>query len=181
AVRAAYDALPPGDDAGAEDRIFAMLFDVFAHRPHHATELPAIKPTVAEMLAQPDRLTFCVDGYDPDYPVFGFEAIVDCREDVPALEALHRLAMVLHDQYPWERARTGLKAVGDLEDDDFVVVFAPRSGDVMDFIRRVKAGETPRARPVAPDKARAPVAPYPALRVRERFGVRPRIEALAVV
>src|SRR6185436_9551759 len=179
AVGAAYDALPAGEDPAAEERIFRMLFDVFSHRPHHATELPAIKPTVAEILATPDALTFCLDRYDPDYPVFGFEAIRDCREDVPALESLHRIAMVLHDQYPWERARTGLKAVGTLGDDDFVVVFAPRSGDVMDFIRRVKAGETPRARPVAPDEARAPVAPYPALRVRERFGVRPRIEALA--
>jgi len=181
AVGAAYDALPAGDDPAAEDRIFRMLFDVFSHRPHHATELPAIKPTVAEILATPDALTFCLDGYDPDYPVFGFEAIRDCREDVPALEALHRLAMVLHDQYPWDRARTGLKAVGDLEDDDFVVVFAPRSPDVLGFIRRVGAGERPRARPAAPERAREPATPYPAVRVRERFGVMPRLEALAVV
>ena len=32
-----------------------MLFDVFAHRRYHATELPAIKPTVAEMLADARR------------------------------------------------------------------------------------------------------------------------------
>ncbi len=181
AVGAAYKTLPAGEDPEAEDRIFRTLFDVFAHRPHHATELPAIKPTVAEILETPDALTFCLDAYDPDYPVFGFEAIRDCREAVPALESLHRIAMVLHDQYPWERPRTSLKAVGTLDDDDFVVVFAPRSGDVIDFIRRVNAGERPRARPVAPDEARAPVAPYPAVRVRERFAVRPRIEALAVV
>jgi len=181
AVGAAYDALPAGDDPAAEDRIFRMLFDVFSHRPHHATELPAIKPTVAEILATPGALTFRLDGYDPDYPHFGFEAIRDCREDVPALEALHRLAMVLHDQYPWDRARTGLKAVGDLDDDDFVVVFAPRNPDVMDFIRRVRAGERPRPRPAAPATAREPVAPYPAVQVRERFGVMPRLEALAVV
>ncbi len=181
AVGAAYKTLPAGEDPEAEDRIFRTLFDVFAHRPHHATELPAIKPTVAEILETPDALTFCLDAYDPDYPVFGFEAIRDCREAVPALESLHRIAMVLHDQYPWERPRTSLKAVGTLDDDDFVVVFAPRSGDVIDFIRRVNAGERPRARPVAPDEARAPVAPYPAVRVCERFAVRPRIEALAVV
>jgi 3-oxoacyl-[acyl-carrier-protein] synthase III len=181
AVAAAYEALPAGADAEAEERIFRMLFDVFAHRPHHATELPAIKPTVAEILAEPDTLTFCLDGYDPDYPVFGYEAIRDCREDVPALEALHRLAMVLHDQYPWERAKTGLKAVGALEDDDFVVVFAPRNPDVMDFIRRVKAGERPPPRPGPPGEARAPVAPYPPVRVREQFAVMPRLEALAVV
>ena len=133
------------------------------------------------MLAEPDALTFCVDGYDPDYPVFGFEAIRDCREEIPALEALHRLAMVLHDQYPWERARTSLKAVSDLEDDDFVVLFAPRSPDVIDFIRRVRSGARPPARPGPPGDARRPVAPYPPVRVREQFAVMPRVEALAVV
>jgi 3-oxoacyl-[acyl-carrier-protein] synthase-3 len=181
AVRAAYEALPETADHAAEDRIFAILFDVFAHRPHHATELPAIKPTVEELLREPESLTFCIDGYDPDYPVYGFEAIRDCREDVAELEALHRLAMVLHDQYPWDRARTSLKPVGELADDDFVVVFAPRNPDVLDFIRRVKAGEKPPARPKPPDEAREPVAPYPPVMVREHFDVMPRIEALAVV
>jgi 3-oxoacyl-[acyl-carrier-protein] synthase-3 len=181
AVGAAWEALPAGEDAAAEERIFRLLFDVFSHRPHHATELPAIKPTVAEILETPAALTFRLDRYDPDYPVFGYEAIRDCRERVPALESLHRLAMVLHDQYPWDRARTSLKAVGDLEGDDFVVVFAPRNPDVMDFIRRVKTGERPRPRPAAPDEAREPVAPYPAVQVRERFAILPRVEALAVV
>jgi 3-oxoacyl-[acyl-carrier-protein] synthase III len=181
AVRAAYEALPETAHHAAEDRIFAILFDVFAHRPHHATELPAIKPTVEELLREPESLTFCIDGYDPDYPVYGFEAIRDCREDVAELEALHRLAMVLHDQYPWDRARTSLKPVGELADDDFVVVFAPRNPDVLDFIRRVKAGEKPPARPKPPDEAREPVAPYPPVMVREHFDVMPRIEALAVV
>jgi 3-oxoacyl-[acyl-carrier-protein] synthase-3 len=181
AVGGAYEALPAGDDPDAEDGIFRMLFDVFAHRPHHATELPAIKPTVAEILAEPESLTFRLEGYDPDYPVFGHAAILDCREEVPALEALHRLAMVLHDQYPWERARTGLKEVGALEDDDFVVVFAPRNADVMDFIRRVKAGQRPRSRPAPPGEAREPVAPYPPVLVREQFSVLPRVEAIAVV
>ena len=181
AVGRAYDALPPGPDPEAEDRIFGSLFDVFSHRPHHATELPAIKPTVAEILADPSNLTFCLDAYDPDYPVHGFEAIRDCREGVPELESLHRLAMVLHDQYPWDREHAALKAVGDLEDDDFVVLFAPRNPDVLDFIRRVKRGERPPARPAPPDEAREPVAPYPAVQVREQFRVLPRLEALAVV
>src|SRR3954453_12148756 len=166
AVARAYEALPSGPDPEAEDRIFGTLFDVFAHRPHHATELPAIKPTVAEILADASNLTFSLDEYDPDYPVHGFEAIRDCRERVPELESLHRLAMVLHDQYPWDRERARLKAVGELEDDDFVVLFAPRNPDVLDFIRRAKSGERPPTRPSPLDESRAPVAPYPAVQVR---------------
>jgi 3-oxoacyl-[acyl-carrier-protein] synthase III len=181
AVGRAYEALPPGPEPEAEDRIFATLFDVFRHRPHHATELPAIKPTVGEILSESSNLTFHLERYDPDFPVHGFEAIRDCRERIPELESLHRLAMVLHDQYPWDRACAGLKPVGELEDDDFVVLFAPRNADVLDFIRRVKAGERPPARPAPPDEAREPVAPYPPVRVGEQFRVMPRLEALAVV
>jgi 3-oxoacyl-(acyl-carrier-protein) synthase III len=181
AVATAYDTLEAGSDPEAEERIFRMLFDIFAHRRHHATELPAIKPTVAEILEDPGALTFCLPDHDPDYPVFGFEAVRDCREDVPELESLHRLAMVLHDQYPWDRPRTTLKEVGALEDDDFVVVFAPRNAEVLDFIRRVNAGQRARPRPAAPEEARPPVAPYPAVQVRDRFTVLPRIEALAAV
>ena len=47
AVRTAFDTLPPTWDREVEDRIFGTLFDVFGHRRHQATELPAIKPTVA--------------------------------------------------------------------------------------------------------------------------------------
>ena len=68
AVQEAYRTLPSGGD-DAEDRIFAMLFDVFGNRKHQATTLPAIKPTVTEFLAQPDSLTFRLPDYDPDYPV----------------------------------------------------------------------------------------------------------------
>ena len=68
AVRQAYDALPPAWDAEAEDRIFGILFDVFGQRRHHATELTALKPTVADILADPSNLTFRLNGYDPDFP-----------------------------------------------------------------------------------------------------------------
>jgi len=185
AVEQAYRALPPTWDGGAEDTIFDLLFDLFRTKLYHATELPPIKPTVAEFLGQPDALTFVMPGYDPDYPVFRTEDILDAHEDVPELEALMRWAMVLHNQYPWDRSRTELRGPGEIGDDDFVVAFHPRTRDVLAFIERVKRS----AHRPAPgrDAARTsydavePVAPYPPVRVREAFAVQPRIEALAIV
>jgi 3-oxoacyl-[acyl-carrier-protein] synthase-3 len=180
AVRSAYDSLPASWDAAAEDRIFKILFDVFGQRKHHATELSAVKPTVAEILADPSNLTFRLSGYDPDFPTFGYEDIIDCSEAAPELEALHRWAMVLHNQYPWDRTKAELVEVGRLSDDDCVVVFHPRNQEVRDFLRRLEAGVTRAPSAREPD-ATPPVAPYPPVNVRTHFSVMPRIEALAVV
>jgi 3-oxoacyl-(acyl-carrier-protein) synthase III len=180
AVRSAYDSLPATWDAEVEDRIFGILFDVFGHRKNHATELTAIKPTVADILSDPKNLTFRLNGYDPDYPTYEFGDILDCAEDAPELEALHRWAMVLHNQYPWDRSKAELVEVGELSDDDYVVVFHPRDEEVRQFLRRLDSGVTRPAGSVARD-ATPPVRPYPAVNVRESFRVMPRIEALAVV
>ncbi len=185
AVGQAYRALPPTWDGRAEDTIFDLLFDLFRTKLYHATELPPIKPTVAEFLGQPDALTFVMPGYDPDYPVFRTEDILDAHEDVPELEALMRWAMVLHNQYPWDRSRTELRGPGEIGEDDFVVAFHPRTRDVMAFIERVKrAANRPapgRDAARASCDAVAPVTPYPPVRVREAFAVQPRLEALAIV
>lgn len=180
AVRAAYETLPARWDPAVEDRIFGVLFDVFGHRKHHATTLPAVKPTVAEFLAEPGNLTFRLPSYDPDYPVYDFTDIVDCHEDVPDLEALHRWAMVLHNQYPWDRSQVELAEVGQLKDDDFVVAFHPRDKEVRGFLRRLRDGST--SRPVAPAwESKRPIRPYREIAVRRDFTVLPRLEALAVV
>jgi 3-oxoacyl-[acyl-carrier-protein] synthase III len=180
AVKTAYDALPPAWDAESEDRIFAILFDVFGHRKHHATELSAIKPTVADILSDPSNLTFRLNGYDPDFPTYGLDDIIDCAEDAPELEALHRWAMVLHNQYPWDRSQAELVEVGQLDDDDYVVVLHPRDQEVRHFLRRLEAGERSVTR--SPARAAAPpVRPYPTVDVRARFSVMPRIEALTAV
>lgn len=180
AVKSAYDALPPAWDAESEDRIFAILFDVFGHRKHHATELSAIKPTVADILADPSNLTFRLRGYDPDFPTFGLEDIIDCAEDVPELEAMHRWAMVLHNQYPWDRSQAELVEVGQLDDDDYVVAFHPRDQEVRHFLRRLESGE--KFPPSSPAReAVPPVRPYPTVDVRAQFSVMPRIEALSAV
>jgi 3-oxoacyl-[acyl-carrier-protein] synthase-3 len=180
AVEAAYGWLPAAWDERVEDTIFGIVFDVFRHRRHHAGELPAVKPTVAEILADPTNRTWRLTSYDPDFPVYGFEQIMDCSEEIAELEALHRWAMVLHDEYPWDRSRTELVEVGQLRDDDYVVPFYPRDREVARFLDRVKAGSTPPTRRAAP-VARQPVEPYPTLAVRSRFEVQPRLEALAVV
>lgn len=180
AVQRAYDALPATWDAAAEDRIFKILFDVFGHRKHHATELSAIKPTVAKILSDPRNLTVRLNDYDADFPTFDFDDIIDCAEDAPELEALHRWAMVLHNQYPWDRSQAKLIEVGQLCDDDYVVVFHPRNQEVRRFLQRLNAGAVHL--PTAPAREAAqPVRPYPAVHVRTHFSVLPRIEALAVV
>jgi 3-oxoacyl-[acyl-carrier-protein] synthase III len=188
AVEQAFRALPATWDADTENAVFSLLFDLFRNKLHHATELPAIKPTVAEFLDQPEALTFVMPEYDPDYPVFRTEDILDADESVPELEALMRWAMVLHNQYPWDRSRTELRGPADIGDDDFVVAFHPRNRDVMAFIERVKRsvgkdGAGQAAAPAArrPAEAVAPRAPYPPVRVREAFAIQPKLEALAIV
>jgi 3-oxoacyl-(acyl-carrier-protein) synthase III len=180
AVQSAYEALPPTWDREVEDRIFGILFDVFGHRKHHATDLPTIPPTVAETLSDPTNLTLRLPSYDADFPVFDFTDIADCNEDVAELEALNRWAMVLHNQYPWNRAETELIEVGQLSDNDFVVLFHPRDQEVRHFLRRLGAGEAPTFASAAKETTR-PVRPYPPVNVRTHFSVMPRIEALAVV
>jgi 3-oxoacyl-[acyl-carrier-protein] synthase III len=180
AVQTAYGDLPPQWDAEVEDRIFGVLFDVFGHRKHHATTLPAVKPTVAQFLETPGALTFRLRDYDPDFPVFTPEDVLDVAEDVPELEALHRWARVLHNQYPWDRAGVELADAASLSDDDVVVVFTPRDRHVRDFLRRVARGDTvPAAAPAR--ETRPPARPFASLDVRRRFSVMPRLEALAAV
>jgi len=191
AVERAFRELPPTWDAETEDKVFGLLFDVFRNKLHHATELPPIKPTVAEFLGQPDALTFVISEHDPDYPVFRTEEILDADESVPELEALMRWAMVLHNQYPWKRSRTELREPARIGDDDFVVAFHPRNREVMAFIDRVKSAaatgrgrvdENAALRPQSgPTEAVAPAAPYPPVRVREAFAIQPKLAALAVV
>ena len=180
AVQTAYPTLPAQWDEEVEDRIFGVLFDVFGHRKHHATTLPAIKPTVAEFLEAPDSLTFRLRDYDPDFPVYDYTDIIDCNEDVPELEALHRWAMVLHNQYPWDRSRVELVPARDLSDDDVVVAFHPRNSEVHGFLRRLRSGVQSRPAPKARE-SRQPVRPFPEIDVRRQFSVMPRLEALAAV
>ncbi len=180
AIETGYRSLKASWDEGTEDKICRILLDVFRHKKGAGAELPAIKPTVAELLAKPKSLTYHLLAYDPDYPGYGHDDIIEYAHAVPELEAVMRQAMVLHNQYRWDRARTRLTEVGQLHDDDYVVVFHPRNDDVLQFIRRVKSGQRARARRPAPAETVRPVAPYPPVVVAKRFSVLPRLESLAV-
>ena len=181
AVAATWGRLTPTWDADAEERIFTILFDIFRHKRHHAAELPPVKPTVAEITSNPKNLTFCLQTHDPDHPTRSYQEILDCTDAVPELESLHRLALVLDNQYPWDRAQGRLVEVGRIEDDDFVVAFVPRNHEVLEFIRRVKAGRPAPPRPAPPAEAQKPVEPFLPVVVREQFALMPRLESLAVV
>ncbi len=187
AVERAFGELPVTWDADAENEIFGLLFGVFSTKLYHATELPPMKPTVAEFLGQPGALTFVMSDYDPGYRVFSLQEIIDAHEDVPELEALMRWAMVLHNQYPWDRAGTSLREAAEIGGDDFVVAFHPRNRDVTAFIDRVRrsAGGGRMSATLASQNGQAetaaPVTPYLPVRVREAFSIQPKLEALAIV
>ena len=183
-MRAAFEELPSSnpDAVASEKLIFDLLFEVVRYKRHHATYMPAIKPTVAEFMADRGNLTTVLDRHDPDFPTFTEQQIVDCSEDVPELEAIHRWVMLLHNLYPWDRSRQRLAGPHEIADDDFVIVFEPRNREVLAFINRVKAAQerpAPRAQTRVAVEAKAPIRPYDPVLVRQRFRVMPRLEALA--
>jgi 3-oxoacyl-[acyl-carrier-protein] synthase-3 len=186
AVADVFPNLPARWDETVEQRIFGELFDIFGTRRSHATAPPRItaaaRPTVARLVSDPGNLTLRLGDYDPDFPRYSYDEIIDCHEQVAELEALRRWVMVLHNQYPWDRAKAELVEVGQLRDDDYVVVIEPRDREVERFIDRVTKGTKIPQRPsptiVEPV---APARPYPAIDVRADFTVWPKIKALAVV
>jgi 3-oxoacyl-(acyl-carrier-protein) synthase III len=184
AVAETYRSLPPTWDGACEDAIFEMLFHIFGHKVFHASDLPALKPTVAELLAMPEALTFVLPSHDPDYPRFSADEILDHSADVPELESLGRWARVLHNLHPWDQAATRLAPLSEVGDDDFVLVYYPRSEAVTQFIKRVKqAGRVPNHGQVAPEdpEPQPPIRPFPALNVPDTFRVQPRIAALTAL
>src|SRR5262245_65437571 len=53
AIEAGYRALPPTWDEGTETKVFTTLLDIFRHKKGARPELPARKPTVAQIRAHP--------------------------------------------------------------------------------------------------------------------------------
>lgn len=185
AVRDAYMNLPAQWDNDVEDSIAETLYDVFAHRRNHATKLSAVVPTVAELTADPTNQTLRINKFDPDYPMFTYQEIIDSHEDVPELEALRRWSRVLHNQYPWSRSEAQLTPVSELRDDDYVVVFHPRDSDVAQFLSSVTTSGASASTSIgtaAPARqAVEPVRPYRPIDVRNDLKVLPAVKAIAAV
>ena len=183
-LEAGYRQLPAMCDEELEDKSFRILLEVFRNKQSSGGELRPIKWTVPEILADPHHLTCHLLKYDPDYPTYEYDDIVNYQHSVPELEALMRQAMILHNQYPWPPASSELTEVGKLKDDDYVLAFHPRNNDVLQFIHRVKHNGHFTHSP-HPERPRTlalsdPIKPTPPVVVRERFRVMPRVEAIAV-
>jgi 3-oxoacyl-[acyl-carrier-protein] synthase-3 len=183
-LEAGYHKLPAMWEEEVEDQCFGILRDVFRNKLSAGGEIRPVKPTVPEIFADPDNLTCHLTKYDPDFPRYEYDAIVNYEHRVPELEALMRQAMILHNQYPWDPANSQLKAIGKLNDDDYVIAFHPRNHDILRFIHRVKhdgrVGHHPH-----PERPRTlalsePIRPLPPTLVRERFRVMPHVEAITV-
>ncbi len=178
-ITSVYESLPAEWNDEVESEIGRILGDVFNNKRHHATSLEPIKPTIEEFIASGTDLAYTLAEYDPDYPVYSFQEIIDCNQEVPELEALQRMAMTLHNQSPWDRARGRLARAAEIGDDDFVILFVPRSREVQMFIERARGDKPPRRRPKPPTEA-VPQTPVPPIVVADAYTVRPKIEALAV-
>jgi 3-oxoacyl-(acyl-carrier-protein) reductase len=182
AIAEAYYQLAAQWDEGLEDQAFAILLNVFRNKQSAGGELKALKPTVREILADPTNLTCHLLRYEPDYLGYTYDDVVDCVHPVPELEALMRQSMVLHNQYRWNPACSTQKAVGELKDEDYVVVFYPRNHDVLQFIQKMKRPWfNGHSKPVRPPTLAIsqPIKPYAPVEVRKHFKIMPRVESLA--
>ena len=183
AVADGYAALPPRLGRAGRGRDLRGAVRRVPAPAHHATELPAVKPTVAQL---------CRAG-PADLPAGRL------RPRLPGLRLRPRSSTAPRTCPSWRRctagrwccttstrgtgAQTELTAVGELRDDDYVVLFHPRNREVRDSSAALRAGRAPC--PSAPPKDRD----RPSRRCAVPCGATcasgsrsmPRLEALAVV
>ncbi len=183
AIQDGYNALPRQWQFETEDRVFDLLLNAFRSKPSAGGDLRALQPTVGELLASPKAKTFRLAKYDPDYPGYTYDDVIQYAHDVPELEALMRQAMVLHNQYRWDPSTCSAVEASQLKADDYVIALYPRNNEVLQFIRRARqkreAHSTRFVMPPTPALSPA-MEPYKPTEVRKQFKVMPRLEGLAV-
>ena len=119
----------------------------------------------------------------PGLPRLRLSEILDADGAVPELEALQRWAMVLHNQYPWDRSRTQLRRSGESAT---TTGWSRSTRTTATWWRSSTACRRGAAEPAAVrggpagHHRRAAGAALPAGPVREAFRVQPRLESLAV-
>jgi 3-oxoacyl-(acyl-carrier-protein) synthase III len=182
-IQDGYNLLRHQWEYPTEDKIFELLLNGFRSKPSAGGDLKALQPTVAELLASPKAKTFKLVNYDPDYPGYTYDDVIQYAHDIPDLEALMRQAMILHNQYRWDPLTCSAVEASQLKPDDFVIALYPRNNAVLQFIRRARAKtEAHATRFVMPSTSALsmPEEPYKPIEVRKQFKVMPRVEGLAV-
>ena len=182
AVADCYAGLPAAWDGEVEDRIHDVLFDVYRNKLHHATELSAIKLTVAGGPGrgrQPHLLPVVLR---PRLP--GLRLRRDPRLLGGPARARGADAHGHGDAQPVPVGPRGDEARGGAAGSPTTSSWwssCPRNREVSEFIRR--APHRPRPAPARdPRRRRArsrPPTPVPPVVVAERFAVKPRLESLA--
>lgn len=174
----AYHESPAGADRIVENKVFEILLAAY-----RASGVAGVVPThrsAGEQAAEPGGLACQLVAYDPDYPRYTYDDIVDYSHHVPELEALMRHAMVLHNEFPWDPEAVRITPVDQLRADDIVVVFHPKGDSAREFLRRAKRMRRPEPAALPIIDAKPPVQPVGPVVVGKQFAVMPRLEAIAV-
>src|SRR5262249_39731306 len=115
-----------------------------------------------------------------DFPCYSDDDIVHFDHPIPELEALMRQTMVIRSQFRWDPGDQHVTEVGQLRDDDVVILLYPRDADVAAFLRGERPRRLHRLEPRVPVAVEPPAQALPPVEVRRHFAVMPGLEALAV-
>lgn len=179
ALESAYHKAASGKDRYVEDKVYEILLDVYRCGVG-AAEASPLHRTVGEHVEDRDACAYQLIHYDPDFPGYTYNDIVDYAHLVPEVEALMRHAMVLHNQYGWSPHDVRLTPVEQLQPNDIVVVLHPKNDAVREFVRRTRRQTVNRPALSPPVEAKLPLTPVQPVVVKKQLAIMPRLEALAV-
>ena len=182
-IQEGFAALPLQWKSETEDEAFGLLVNGLRSKHSAGADQRAIQPTVGELLAARKGRTLRLLVYNPDYPGYSYDDVIQYSHEVPELEALMRQAMILHNQYRWDPVTCSCVEVSQLQPDDYVLALYPRNNEVLRFIRRAKSGQkshSARFKMPATHALSAPIKPFKPVEVRKAFKIMPKLEGLGV-